>query len=96
MAREHAQAIEQGCLLILSPFSSKNSRITAETAGMRNRFVAALADAVFIAYADPGGKMEQLCREVIAWGKPLYTFADEANARLIAIGAKTVSVDWTP
>jgi predicted Rossmann fold nucleotide-binding protein DprA/Smf involved in DNA uptake len=96
MAREHAQAIEQGRLLILSPFSDKDSRITAEAAEIRNRFAAALADALFIAYAAPGGQMEQLCLEVITWGKPLYTFADEANAHLIAIGAKTVTGDWTP
>jgi predicted Rossmann fold nucleotide-binding protein DprA/Smf involved in DNA uptake len=94
--REHAYGIEQGRLLILSPFSDKDSRITAEAAEIRNRFAAALADALFIAYAAPGGQMEQLCLEVITWGKPLYTFADEANAHLIAIGAKTVTGDWTP
>jgi hypothetical protein len=34
--------------------------------------------------------MEQLCREVVAWDKLLYTPADDANAHLITLGAKPV------
>lgn len=42
--------------------------------------------------AAPGGKTEAFCREILAWGKPLYTFA--ANENLVEMGAQaTVSVD---
>jgi predicted Rossmann fold nucleotide-binding protein DprA/Smf involved in DNA uptake len=78
----------QGRLLLLSPFEARFRRATAGLAERRNRFVAALADAVFIAHASPGGKTESLCREVVAWGKPLWTIASPENANLFALGAK--------
>jgi predicted Rossmann fold nucleotide-binding protein DprA/Smf involved in DNA uptake len=84
---EYKLPLEQGRLLILSPFDEKQRRATQETSIARNRFVATLADAVLVAYAEPDGKMEQLCREVLAWGKPLYTLADDANGHLIPLGA---------
>jgi predicted Rossmann fold nucleotide-binding protein DprA/Smf involved in DNA uptake len=86
MAREYAQPLEQGRLLILSPFDDTQTRITTETSVARNRFVAAIANAVFVPHAEPQGKLEQLCREVIAWGKPLFTFAE--NVHLVALGAQ--------
>jgi len=79
-------------LLILSPFDDTQTRITAEASVTRNCFVAALAERVFVAYAEPNGKLEALCREVIVWGKPLSTFAE--NAHLVALGAKAVTANW--
>jgi len=67
------QPLRQGRLLLLSPFDSGLRRPTAESAIYRNRFVAAMADKVLVAYAEPGGNMVQLCREVIDWGKPVCT-----------------------
>lgn len=97
IARAYATPLAQGRLLILSPFAE--TRITAETSIARNRFVAALADAVFIAYAEPNGKIARLGYEVLAWGKPVFTFDDAANTHLLARGAQTWTVDggaqWT-
>jgi len=93
MAHKYAELLEQRRLLILSPFNANQSRITAETSVARNCFVAALADAVFVAYAEPRGKMEQLCHRVLAWKKPLCTLESNANAHLIALRAKTVNAD---
>ncbi|MBI1748928.1 MAG: DNA-processing protein DprA [Acidobacteria bacterium] len=87
---EYKQPLADGRLLLLSSFEAKQRRITVENAIIRNRFVAALADAVFVAYAEPGGKTEQFCREIVSWGKPLYTFVDSANANLLKLGAKPV------
>ena len=84
-------ALERGRLLFLSPFKESQRRNTIETATERNRFVAALADAVFVAYASPNSKMEKFCHEMIRLGKPLYTFESEANKSLINIGAKPLS-----
>jgi predicted Rossmann fold nucleotide-binding protein DprA/Smf involved in DNA uptake len=89
----YKKAIDDGRLLIVSPFPAKQSRVSAEQTEQRNRLVAALAARVFVAYADPGGKTEQLCRVVVAAGKPLLTFESERTANLRAIGAKVRSAD---
>lgn len=70
--KEFKKPLEEGRLLFLSPFDEKEKRMTEETALFRNRFVAALADKVFVAYAEPGGKTERFCGELAAWGKTLY------------------------
>jgi len=86
-------AVEEGRLLILSPFPAKQSRISAEQAEQRNRLVAALAERVFVAYAAPGGKTERLCHEVVSFGKPLFTFESKHTENLRSIGAKVLSAD---
>lgn len=88
--KEYQKPLEAGRLLFLSPFPEKKRRITSDTSLARNRFVAALADAVLIVHAEPGGKTEGVCQEVLAWRKPLYTFAGDANGHLLALGAKSV------
>jgi predicted Rossmann fold nucleotide-binding protein DprA/Smf involved in DNA uptake len=90
---EHKKAIEKGRLLLLSPFNENQRRNTVETAMERNRFVAALADSVFVAHASTNSKMEKFCHEVLRLGKPLYTFESEANKFLINIGAKPLSTN---
>jgi predicted Rossmann fold nucleotide-binding protein DprA/Smf involved in DNA uptake len=87
----YKKAIDEGRLLILSSFPAKQSRISAERAETRNRLVAALAERVFVAYAEPGRKTEQLCREVVAWGKPLLTFDSRHNRNLRALGARVLT-----
>lgn len=88
---EHERHLAQGRLLVLSPFADTEQRITAESARYRNRFAAALADRTFVTYARPGGKTERLGEEILAWGKPLYTFEGETNARLVALGATAIA-----
>jgi len=91
MRAEYKISLKEGRLLFLSPFKENQRRNTVETAMERNRFVAALADAVFIAHASPNSKMEKFCYEVLRSGKPLYTFESEPNKSLINIGAKPLS-----
>ena len=76
---DYKRTIEDGRLLILSPFSEKDKRISSERAAYRNRFVAALADTILIPYAAPKSKTEQLCRELLLWEKPLYTINGESD-----------------
>ncbi len=85
---DYKQPIETGRLLLLSPFDGKDRRVTEETALFRNRFVAALADAIFVAHAEPQSKTEQFCHEILKWRKPLYTLDAKANENLLAMGAK--------
>lgn len=87
---EYITPLEEGRLLILSLFSEKVKRISAERAFERNRFIAALADSIFIPHAAPNSKTEQLCMKLQAWNKPLYTFPIEANSNLIDLGLKNI------
>lgn len=88
MPVEWTSALDAGRLLLLSPFAPEERRVTAVLAARRNAFVASIADAVFVAYADPGGKTEAFCRDVLALGKPLLTLDAANNAGLIAQGAR--------
>jgi len=93
MKTEYKKPIEKGRLLLLSPFKESQKRNTIETANERNRFVAALADAVFVAHGASNSKTEFFCREVFPWGKPLYTLQSDANKSIIAVGAKPIVID---
>jgi predicted Rossmann fold nucleotide-binding protein DprA/Smf involved in DNA uptake len=84
---EHRGPLEEGRLLVLSPFGEGDRRSTVDTAAFRNRFVAALADRLFVAHAAPGGKTERLCADALALGMPVFTFEDEANRTLLTLGA---------
>ncbi len=85
--------VEQGRLLVISPFAAGQRRATAALAERRNSYVAELARVVFIAHAAPGGQIERLAGELIAAGKPTLTFASEYNAGLLALGARGVSIE---
>jgi len=93
LKKEYKKPIEDGRLLLLSPFKDSQKRNSVETSTERNRFVAALADSVFIAHASANSKMEKFCREVLGWGKSLYTFESDANKSIINIGAKVFSIN---
>lgn len=80
-------------LLILSPFNKEQKRTTAQTAKIRNEFVAAVADKIFVAYAAPNSKTEKFCSAFIDKGKPIYTLNSPANTMLINIGVKTITSD---
>ena len=83
--REYRQPLDEGRLLLLSPFPEKVRRPTADTALFRNRLVAALAEKILIAYADPGSKTEAFANELLGWEKVLYTFDDPNNDNLIRL-----------
>jgi len=84
--------IEQQRLLIVSPFAENQPRATQEMAALRNQLVAALAQQVFIAYAEPGGKTETFARVLIAAGKPVTTFEAKETENLLATGTKPLSL----
>ena len=80
-------ALDDGRLLVLSPFREADRRMTAALAVRRNEFVAAIADEIFVAYAAPGSKTEQFCRDVIAEGSPVFVFGRKENQMLLEFGA---------
>ncbi len=81
-------ALDAGRLTIISPFPDTIRRATKETAIFRNRFIAALANSVLIAYAHPNSSTEQLAQEIVGWGKPIHTLDHPTNGNLIALGAR--------
>jgi predicted Rossmann fold nucleotide-binding protein DprA/Smf involved in DNA uptake len=88
---EWKSALEQGRLLVLSPFEPTERRATEHLARERNAFVAALADEVLVAYAAPGSKTLAFAGEVLCWGKPVRTFGAAENAALLQLGAIPVT-----
>jgi len=91
--REHNEPLEKGRLLYLSFFRSHRHRSDVEMASRRNHLAAALADKILVPFAAPGSKTEGLCRELIAWDKPVFTVANEANQNLVRLGAQPVALD---
>ncbi len=83
-------AVAEGRLIMVTPFPEPVRHITAETATIRNKLVSKLADAVVVAHAAPGSKMEALCRDILTAEKSLYTFDHPANAALLEAGAKSI------
>jgi predicted Rossmann fold nucleotide-binding protein DprA/Smf involved in DNA uptake len=57
---ELKQPLEQGRILIISPFESSIKRVTAETAQIRNRMMIEMADKVVIGYASSNGQLEAI------------------------------------
>lgn len=88
---EWKEPLKTGRMLVVSPFEDGQNRMTSQLAEQRNLFAAALADEVFVIHASPGGKIEQLCRKIVSWGKPLLTFDHPENANLLALGATPVT-----
>jgi len=90
---EHKEPLEKGRLVFVSFFRSHRHRSDVEMATRRNRFAAAMAEKIFIPFAAPGSKTEHFCRELIAWEKPVYTIAHEANQNLLKLGLTPVTVE---
>ncbi len=88
-------ALDEGRLLVLSPFPATARRPTAEIAAQRNDLVADLAQRVFIAHAAPGSKTEDFACKLAGSGKPLLTLDSPANEELLGMGAQVVRIGGT-
>ena len=87
LPRAWRRPLAESRLLILSPFEAKHRRPTTDLAEHRNRVVATLAAASFVAYAAPGSRTARLCTDLVAQGKRVYTLELAENARLMQGGA---------
>jgi predicted Rossmann fold nucleotide-binding protein DprA/Smf involved in DNA uptake len=85
--------VEKGRVLVLSPFEQNVKRPTAETSQRRNRLVGALATTAFVAYAQPGGMVEAMCREMVSKAQTFFTFASRHTQNLATLGATCVEPD---
>jgi predicted Rossmann fold nucleotide-binding protein DprA/Smf involved in DNA uptake len=89
---EFEEPLQQGRLLLVSPFPAAVQRLSRPLAIERNRFVAALADRMLVAHASPGGALESLCSDISGSGKKRYTLQDEANQGLIDMGCTALEL----
>ena len=87
LAKDLKANIGKGRVLVLSPFEGQIKRPTAQISERRNQFVGALSAAVFVAYAEPGGRTEEFCKEILNAGKSLYTFESTYTEAIVEKGA---------
>jgi hypothetical protein len=78
--------LDEGRLRVCSPFAAPSRRPTAGLAEQRNRLVAALADAVVIAHASSGSKIDRLYAGIVASGERVYALDLPENALLMQHG----------
>jgi len=65
--------IEQGRLLIVAPFKNEITRVTEQTAFIRNKYMIEIADAITVGYVRSGGRLDILLKNN---SKPVnYLFA---------------------
>lgn len=57
---EFIKPLEQGRLLIITPFPETTTRVTEQTAQIRNQMMIELADNITIGHVSAGGKLEEL------------------------------------
>ena len=59
---ELIKPLEQGRILIISPFDKTVKRVTEQTAEIRNKMMIELANNITVGYASKGGKLETLLK----------------------------------
>ena len=88
---EYRQPLDEGRLLLVSPFPDTAQWVSAENAQVRNRIVCALTDEVLIAHAEADSKTAKLAEAVTGWGKPVWTVEHPANRNLLGMGFQPYS-----
>lgn len=82
------KALEEGRLLMLSASPPSMTRPDRKATWRRDLLMAAMADALLVGYASPGGQAERLVHQALAWNKPTYALDHPANERLYALGVR--------
>jgi len=90
---EWRTALDQGRLTSITSFIEGPRRPDARTTRFRNRVVAALAHRIVIIHAEPGGKVEEVCREAVEWGLPVHALDHPDNERLAPWGVEWVNLE---
>ncbi|MDX2129775.1 MAG: hypothetical protein SFU91_12140 [Chloroherpetonaceae bacterium] len=61
---EFEKPLEQGRLLIITPFVKSVKRVSSQNAEKRNLLMVKLADEIIVGYANVGGKLEVLLKSI--------------------------------
>jgi predicted Rossmann fold nucleotide-binding protein DprA/Smf involved in DNA uptake len=62
--------LDEGRLLVISPFDDLPRSPTRKSSRQRNELIAALSDEILILHAEPGGSIERLIRVIDRWSVP--------------------------
>jgi hypothetical protein len=62
---EFKKPLDQGRLLIISPFDKNLKRVTEQTALARNKMMLEIADVIVIGFASSGGQLTQLLSDMV-------------------------------
>ena len=84
--RDWRAAVDEGRLLVVSPFDPEVRRVTAKLAEQRNALVEALSSALLIIHAAPGGKTERMAIAAADSGKPVFQAVARAESRGMEVG----------
>lgn len=71
---ELQQPLEQGRILIITPFEAAIKRVTVQTAATRNQMMIELAESITVGFASEGGLLSQLIMQL---NKPINKLFDE-------------------
>ncbi len=93
MGKLARKALAESRLLVLSAFGDEVRRTTSTQAFLRNDMVSALSETLLVPYASKNGKTWSAVRRAFEYGHKVFTFEDEANADLIACGARACRED---
>lgn len=66
---ELEEPLEQGRLLIITPFDKSVKRVSSQNAQIRNQLMTNIADNITIGYTSPGGQLEELLKGI---KKPIH------------------------
>lgn len=84
---EWVAPIEEGRLLVVSPFSTRHRRVSRSTAELRNRFVAAAAGRILFLHAAPNSRTLAFAGELLQAGRDVEAVDLPANTNLVSLGA---------
>lgn len=62
LEKEFIEPLENGRLLILTPFEKNVKRVTEKTAEKRNKMMIELADEIVVGFLNAGGKLENVLK----------------------------------
>ena len=89
------EGIDEGRILILSPFEEKHRQPSSSLAEVRNHLVATLAARIFVSHAEPGSKTEKLCLQHLGEQKQVIILDSCNNETLKDSGAEFGTVEST-
>jgi hypothetical protein len=81
-------ALEEKRLLVISPFTDRQKRVTRGLAYQRNRIVSAMSKEVLVPFASTGGRTERVVREALTWKKTLWSFGLNEEDEMFALGVR--------
>jgi predicted Rossmann fold nucleotide-binding protein DprA/Smf involved in DNA uptake len=85
--------VERGRLVIASAIGGQARRATTLLAAKRNALVATLATEILVIHAAAGGRIDALCRTLLAEHRTVWTLDLPENRAIAEAGAATVQSD---